>query len=224
MTELSGKTAKRLLELKEKYGSEEVFVVPYSSTEQIPDLFHRIREKELNTLLDTLYGKGKFILRADAEENMAFQQIIPYAVLQGRDGRWFVSRRIAGEERLRGSLSLGIGGHINRIDRPEPGTPVSVFTRGLLREMNEETNIDDCGIVTLTPYGTVRDLRSSTPDHIGIVYKVFVRDSGALAIREKDALEGIWMTTRELIQNFGKFESWAQLIIAHMTIGTQEAA
>ena len=209
--------------LSEKYGTEKIFVVPFSCTESVLDGFHSITEKDYDKLVDVTLSKGKFILRADAEEDITFQQIIPYVLVTDEaHEKFFATRRIAGESRLLGRLSLGIGGHINPIDWQNANcaffqTHREMVLRGMAREIREEmTGFEHTK--QPKPYGTVRDLGSSTPDHIGIVFTMIAQEPDEIGIRETDTLEPVWMTKKELVQNYEKFESWAQMIIEDMVI------
>ena len=189
MTDFAGKTKKRLKELEAKYGDEEVFAVPYQHTQDIPDGFQKFKGKAQDAIRK-LMVRGKFLLRAAVEEDMSFQQIIPYVLI------------------CSGFMGDGFATLMN----------------GMRREENEETNINEVAIDVHEPYGTVRDLKSSTPDHVGIVYLHYVYDAANLDVREKDTLEPLWMTKEELIKNYEKFESWAQLIIADMVLKKEKAA
>lgn len=209
--------------LKEKYGTERVFVVPFSSTLIIKDLFTPNDGRSMKKdLFGAILPTGKFIERADAEGEMQFQQVIPYALIKNTDDKFFVSRRIEGEPRLRGKLSLGFGGHINPCDDERKGVE-NIVTNGLNRELKEELKMKSYKRMKFektTLYGTVRDLKSSTPDHIGLVYilEMDTELSNYLTIRETKTLEGLWMSRQELLRNYEQFESWAQLILAHMTL------
>lgn len=217
------KTALRKQQLVEKYGDEKVFVVPFSQTEDILDGFHPITEKAYDKLVDVILPKGKFILRSDAEEDMTFQQIIPYVLVtdEARE-KFFATRRIKGESRLLGRLSLGIGGHINPCDWRSANsaffqTHREMVLRGMAREIREEmTGLEH--VRKPRPYGTVRDLGSFTPDHVGIVFTMVAAKPEEIGIRETDTLEPLWMTKRDLVQNYEKFESWAQMLIEDMVI------
>lgn len=215
------KTALRKAQLEEKYGNEKVFVVPFSLTDSIKDGFHQTTMKEYDRLVDVILPQGKFILRSDAEEDMTFQQIIPYVLVTDESHeKFFVTRRIAGESRLLGRLSLGIGGHINPIDWQMANqaffqTRREMVFRGMSREIREEmTGLEH--VRKPRPYGTVRDLGSFTPDHIGIVFTMVAAEPEEIGIRETDTLEPVWMTKQDLIRNYEKFESWAQMIIEDM--------
>ena len=204
--------------LRKKYGTEEVFIVPYSFTEKISDGFSIMDEKSFDAFAKNVMPHGKFLLRSDAEENITFQQIIPYVLVTDLTGeRFFVTRRIRGEKRLIGNLSLGIGGHINPVDDVQHGDYREMIFHGLQREVIEETSALRYAH-GFNIYGTARDLGSSTPDHIGLVFKMPVEETAKVEVREKDTLEPAWMTKKELIRNYEKFESWAKMIITDLVI------
>lgn len=208
-------------QLRAKYGDEQVFAAPFMACTKIEDQFTKLSFKPNSPekkLLDSIMGQGKFMLRADIEGDITFQQVIPYAFITCRDS-YFVSRRIQGDSRLQGKLSLGFGGHLNPCDA-ENKKGVGILFDGLWREMEEETTIHECNASSFDYYGFVRDLRSTTPDHIGVVFKYDVLRIGAdkLAVKETDTLEGIWMSEQELVRNIEKFESWAQYTIADIAL------
>lgn len=214
----TGKSVQRQKELDEKYGSEQVLVVPFGNTTIIPDEFKHISSYK-NGVKDILsmLNYRKFMLRSMAEENPIFQQIIPYAFFQ-KDDKFFVTKRLGGESRLTGLISMGIGGHINPCDNKNIGND-AILREGLHRELNEETTILKFKH-KIELFGTVRDLTSSTPDHIGIVYKVNILDKRIknLAVKEKENLEGMWVTKQDMIRDYESYESWAQLIISYLIL------
>ena len=63
--------------------------------------------------------------------------------------------------------------------------------------------------------GYVRDLNSKTSEHLGVV---FIMDclKKDVSIKENDNLEGHWMSKNELIDKYGKLESWAKFIVDYM--------
>lgn len=189
--------------LKDKYGDEKVFIVPYSLTTKINDLFNPGFENK--RLAETFEHHGNFIFRYDAEYNESFQQIIPYIIIVNKNAdKIYVSERIAGEERLRHKLSF-FGGHINPCDHTGL---TNIVINAAKRELNEEVNVTNLG--DFYPVGTVRDKASTTPDHLGFVYSVEVDDA---SIKETDNLKGKWMTYNDVITEYSNFEGWARYII-----------
>ncbi|MFA5902818.1 MAG: phosphoesterase [Desulfobacula sp.] len=81
-----------------------------------------------------------FFNRKDVEKNPFYKQIIPYIVLQTRDmKKTAVYNRQGSEKRLHDLWSIGIGGHINPIDRYERNASFKqILMAGMERELNEE--------------------------------------------------------------------------------------
>lgn len=187
-------------QLVAKYGTEQVYVLPARAGGHVPDKFSKTRFREEEAI------GGKFVLRSDAEYNVAITQLIPYIlVINKAHTKLYVTKRIAGEERLKDSLALGCGGHINPCDFGR-----EFIFNAATREMNEELNIRLAVGTNIETVGTVRDLNSSTREHMGIV---MVATAGSVSVKEKESLKGVWMSFKELKQNYSKFESWARHIL-----------
>ena len=196
--------------LKKKYGDEQVLVVPYSSTAKIHDKFCVTTVKKIENIL----ADRRFVLRADAEYNQAWVQPIPYIVVINKNAnKVYVTNRIAGEERLKDTLSLGAGGHINPVDTIGAINSWSVSLNAANRELNEELSLRFIKGTDLEYVGTVRDFMSTTSEHLGIVY---IAKVSSAKVKEKDNLCGSWMNFVDLVNNYHKFESWARHIIDHM--------
>lgn len=187
------------------YNGEEVFVVPFSKTLSFSNGFTHTTDKNIWSKFDSV---GKYILRSDAEGKKEIQQIIPYILIKNQFGEYFVAKRLetTTEKRLHNQISIGFGGHINR----EDGYKEPLF-QCALRELLEELNIDG-SLTPLKHIGYVRDLNGKTNDHLGIV---FITESlkSNISIKENSYLKGSWMTKNELIDKYGKLESWAQFIV-----------
>lgn len=192
--------------LQKKYGREQVFVVPFDKVKQIPDRYSACDK------LPGAFLSGSFILRGDAEYNIAAVQLIPYILILNKDHtKIYVTKRIAGEERLKDSLSLGCGGHINPCDFGK-----NMIMHAAQREMNEELDIRLRKGTGLKMIGLIRDLASETKEHLGIV---MIAEAGRVKVREDKVLKGKWMDFNALIKNYMCFESWARHIIDQMLLG-----
>lgn len=191
------------LKLQKKYGTEQVYVIPFIRGIKVPDKYSAPCLLSDVTKLD-----GFFSFRYDAEYNMTLLQVIPYIlVLNKHHDRIYVTERIAGEERLQGKLSLGCGGHINPCDTG------NLIMNAAKRELNEELNIVQTKNTDLKTIGTVRDIRSKTSDHIGLV---MIATASRVSVKEKNKMRGFWFDFNALILNYNKFESWARHIIDAM--------
>lgn len=199
--------------LQIKYGAEQVLIVPYSATLMIPDKFS---DTKINKVERMLNSKQRFILRSDAEYNPSFSQLIPYILVMNDDmSKVYVTKRIAGEERLKDTLALGAGGHVNPVDEPVTSAGIMAYILGAAkRELNEELEITYAKREPYFKYvGTVRDMGSPTMEHLGIVYVVKAKNA---EVKEKAILKGKWMSFVDLVNNYNKFESWARYIIDFM--------
>src|SRR5439155_25232610 len=127
-------------------------------------------EKYLSAIL--LRGNNLFLPRDQAEQNPAYKQIIPYAliVFENRVLR-YVRGKKAGEQRLVAKGSIGIGGHMSE-EKDKflwHTTDEQAYRAGVEREVNEEIKID-------TPFEDriVALLNDDTTDvgrvHLGIVH------------------------------------------------------
>lgn len=175
-----------------------------------PHGFRRPWEVPLTEYLDRIRTHGFFVERRHAETDSEMKQIIPYCVLL-RPGEVFLLRRRpkGGESRLFHLQSIGVGGHINPVDRE--GDPLAA---GLERELLEEVAID--GDWDATPLGIINDESQDVGSvHFGLVYGVKIE--GDVRIREVDQLEGRWASIPDLLAHLrtarDSFESWSALIL-----------
>jgi predicted NUDIX family phosphoesterase len=193
--------------LKQKYGDEQVFVIPHMILSGINDKFTHV--DHFHGIWNKFDTAGRYILRYDAEMNPEFQQLIPYILVQDPiNKKFFVAERIAGEPRLIGRISLGFGGHINPCD----GTKDVLF-KALYRELNEELYIEPTSAAKFVGY--VKDMTSTTNDHTGCV---FVVQATVASIKEKENLKGEWVSIKELEDSYFKFEGWAKYVIDYLSI------
>ena len=150
------------------------------------------------------------MLRDDVEGSPIYVQIVAYTlVFDSVRKRIFCARRKSGDERLKDSYCLGFGGHVN-IDDLNLTDTVGATAR---RELREELEIR-ARKLNLNHIGYVRDLSSSTSEHLGVIYYI---DTGSVFIREKDKFEGRWISYDELKEvYYGKLESWSRYSVDYL--------
>lgn len=193
--------------LKEKYKEEKVFIIPVQAVQHLNDKF--TYSKHDNSIWYKYDNVGKYVYRYEAEGEPSMQQIIPYLVVFNEDNsKVFVAKRIDGDHRLTGKMSLGFGGHIDECD----GYNQCVL-KALTREMWEELDIEP--LTRATYMGTIRDISSSTNDHFGLVFNIKARE-GEVFIKETEKLVGEWMSFEELYDNYSKFENWSKYILDYL--------
>jgi predicted NUDIX family phosphoesterase len=183
---------------------EEVLVIP-------SELYFECGD-DGSALFAAVLERSRFMPRDVAETDPAWKQIIPYCfVSAGAEGGgpWLVMRRLAAqsETRLHGKLSLGIGGHINPVDR---GTGENLILAGLRRELAEEVHLEAAGEPLFR--GVISD--ESTPVgrvHLGFVYEISCA-SAVFEVREPDKIAAEWADRNSIATRYGAFESWSQVV------------
>ena len=174
---------------------------------------------DVDRFLDAFFSPGtpRFIPRADAEQDSSHKQIIPYVILT--DGHRFVTYvrgKRAGERRLVGFRSIGIGGHIN----PQDDLPLfsdfrQAYRAAVEREVAEEVHVDaphTDRIVALlnddsTEVGRV---------HLGVVH-CWSLPTLNLQKREQMITQLSLMTLADLRVARDTLESWSQLCVDNMS-------
>jgi len=161
--------------------------------------------------------------RGLVEDNPEYKQIIPYIVLKNGD-RYFTYSRDGAETRLKGSLSVGVGGHINSTDL---GADVSTIVReAARREFEEEVSITksyssslllmgDLGIIPkAVMYAGSLDSTAVNKVHFAAVYVVNVSDDrvDSTDLKEEGKKLG-WISEKELWDCWSELETWSQIAV-----------
>ena len=157
-------------------------------------------------------GNNFFFPRPEAENNPAYKQIIPYALIAfGNRVVYYVRGKKAGEQRLVAKGSIGIGGHMNERDESLFALDEQAYRVGVEREVNEEIKIDtqfDDRIVAL--------LNDDTTDvgrvHLGVVH-VFKLAEPKVEKREAMITGLTFLTKEELVARRESLETWSQICV-----------
>jgi len=167
-------------------------------------------EKYLNLLLSR--GNNFFLPRAQAENDSAYKQIIPYVLLAFQDRvLHYVRGKKAGEQRLVAKGSIGIGGHMNESDESLFAWDEQAYRAGVEREVNEEIKIDtqfQDRIVALLNDDTTEVGRV----HLGIVH-VFRLAQQKVEKREAMITNLAFLTKVELLNRRESLETWSQICV-----------
>lgn len=170
--------------------------------------------KEINRRL------GNFIevRRGDAEEDSELKQPIPYAIIK-RGEEVFLYRRLnsGGEHRLHDQLSIGVGGHMNRVGNIQNWKDTLYLN--MVRELTEELTIRNTdGAIEPEIVGLINN--DHDPEkvglyHIGILAVLELPEHVDVEVRETDVLEGYWIRIRDLKKTplFESLESWSQIAV-----------
>ena len=167
-------------------------------------------EKYLNLLLSR--GNNFFFPRAQAENDPAYKQIIPYVLLAFQDRvLYYVRGKKAGEQRLVAKGSIGIGGHMNESDESLFAWDEQAYRAGVEREVNEEIKIGtqfEDRIVALLNDDTTEVGRV----HLGIVH-IFRLEEQKVEKREAMITNLAFLTRAELMARRDSLETWSQICL-----------
>ncbi len=198
---------------------EQVLVIERKVFDAVGD-FHGLAF-DVDRYLDAFFVAGipRFIPRADAETDPNFQQLIPYVIMRSGDKYLsYVRGTRAGETRLVGKRSIGIGGHINPEDHTPPGhAPVErsdfrdAYLAAVKREVDEEVNVD-----TTYSNSVVALLNDDSSEvgkvHLGIVH-LWDLDAPKVTRKEQMITQLAFMTARELHEIRETLETWSSLCV-----------
>lgn len=178
--------------------------------------FCPIMEMDLSRLLER--SRPRFVLREPAETDPEYKQLVPYVLLK-YSNRFVVYTRgkQSGEKRLKGKLSLGIGGHVNLSDgdgKLFPTNPEHTFMQGMRREVAEEVLLQaevfkDEVVGALydphTPVGKV---------HLGIVFVRHLSSPESVSVEEGALTDMHFETISEIKATpLDLWEGWSQLLV-----------
>lgn len=194
---------------------EQVLVVKREVLEEV-GMFHGLMF-DVEAYLGRIFVQGvpRFMPRSQAETDPAYKQLIPY-VIMGCDGKYltYVRGRRAGETRLVGNRSIGIGGHINPVDNEAPlfdtdlqGMYRSAVEREVAEEVSLETGHTNAIVALLnddsTEVGSV---------HLGLVH-YWILDAPKVNKREQMITQMSFMMPAELQDVRDGMETWSQLCL-----------
>lgn len=172
---------------------------------------------DVGRYLEKIFAPGvpRFMSRSKAEKDSSYKQLIPYVIMTC-DGKYltYVRGKRAGEGRLVGLRSIGIGGHINPIDNEIPLFDTDfrqMYETAVEREVAEEVSVE-------TPHtGRIAALLNDESNevgsvHLGVVHH-WILDAPQVNKREQMITQMSFMTPAELQQVCDKMETWSQLCL-----------
>ncbi len=160
-------------------------------------------------------GVPRFMPRSKAEKDPSYKQIIPY-VIMACDGKYlsYVRGAKAGEKRLLGNMSIGIGGHINPIDADNSSlfaylyeNYLTAVEREVAEEVSVETGHSDRIVALLND-----DSNEVGSVHLGIVH-YWVLNEPKVSKREQMITRMDFKTADELRKVRDTMETWSGLCV-----------
>ncbi|NLK42324.1 MAG: hypothetical protein GX298_09765 [Planctomycetes bacterium] len=165
--------------------------------------------------LERLFAPGTacFMPRANAEQDPAYKQLIPYVILRCGDRTLsYVRGKRGGESRLVGNRSIGIGGHINPIDELALFSDLrETYLNAVQREVEEEIHVQ--ANYTDRIVALINDDSNAVGSvHLGVVH-LWTLDSEAVEKREQMITQMGFLSTDELQAVRDTMETWSQLCL-----------
>jgi len=196
---------------------EQVLVVERKVLEQV-GMFQGLM-LDVERYLRKLFAPGipHFIPRSQAEADPAYKQLIPY-VIMSNGGKYltYVRGKRAGETRLVGNRSIGIGGHINPTDDMPlfnadfRETYFTAVGREVAEEVSVETGHSDRIVALLND-----DSNEVGSVHLGIVH-YWILDASKVTKREQMMTQMAFMSPAEMHQVRDTLETWSQLCLDNL--------
>lgn len=194
---------------------EQVLVVERKVLDEL-GTFHGLAfdvERYLEKLFEV--GAPRFMPRAQAEKDPTHKQLIPYVLMTcGGKCLTYVRGKRAGETRLVGNRSIGIGGHINPVDDEVPLFNVDyrqVYEAAVQREVAEEVNVE-----TTHADRIVALLNDDTNEvgqvHLGVVH-LWSLEAPSVSKREQMITQMEFMDLEALAAVRETMETWSQLCL-----------
>ena len=195
---------------------EQILVVPRSALLEVLSPKGML-DASLDRALVLIAAHGSYQGRGLVEEDPMLKQPIPYLVLQA-DGLTFTYRRQkgGGEKRLHDLVSIGVGGHMRRMEED----PAANLEANLERELHEELHVN-------TPYAKMflgflnEDFTPVCQVHLGLVYRVTPEDPAKVHVAEERELKGEWLSAEEVDKLYPDMEVWSQIVWDHLRKGAR---
>ncbi len=201
---------------------EQVLVVERKVVEEV-GMFQGLNF-EVDRYLRKLFVPGvlRFIPRSQAEADTGYKQLIAYVIMTyGGKYLSYVRGKRAGEARLVGNTSIGIGGHINPADEmPLFNTDFrEIYLTAVQREVSEEVYVEakhtDRIVALLND-----DSNEVGRVHLGIVHH-WTLDSAKVNKREQMITQMSFASAEELEEIRDSLETWSSLCLSHLDEMTQ---
>ncbi len=194
---------------------EQVLVVERKVLEQV-GMFQGLT-LDVDRYLHKLFAPGVlgFMPRPQAEADPSYKQLIPYVILSFDDKYLtYVRGKRAGETRLVGNRSIGIGGHINPTDNEVPLFDRDfrqMYRTAVEREVAEEVSVEANHIDRIAALLN-DDSNEVGSVHLGVVHH-WILDSPNVSRREQMITQMAFMSPAELHDLRGTMETWSQLCL-----------
>jgi len=190
---------------------EEILVIERKRIEQV-GMFHGL-VLDVEPYLEVVFsGVPQFKPRPQMETNPDFKQLIPYVIMRC-NGRYltYLRGKRAGEKRLVGNRSIGIGGHINPVDDMSLFSFRDTYLNAVKREVEEEINLQT-GYTDRIVALLNDDTNEVGQVHLGVVH-LWTLDTEDVTRKEQMINQLTFMSMEELMAVRDEMETWSQLCL-----------
>lgn len=155
--------------------------------------------------------ESHWLVRAQAETDPVWLQIIPYAVLIDLNDRPWAYRRTGGDARLRERRSIGVGGHIEECDRRKG--LLATVRAALVRELEEELLwYPPHTAATAQPVAWINEQDSAVGRvHLGLVIAIPWGRPELPQPRPGEGLEALGFVEPSAVRESAGYERWSVL-------------
>lgn len=166
-----------------------------------------------NICFEHILKDSSFLRRGDVEANPEFRQVIAYILIRRNEEYLSYERgKHSGEDRLKNLLSLGIGGHVNRVEHTD--NKYITVKANMCRELDEELKFFSYFNTIISGY--INDESNDVGKvHYGVVFTVDTI-SEHLVARDAAVVNPQFYTKDEVLENYDRYESWSKLLIDGM--------
>jgi predicted NUDIX family phosphoesterase len=191
---------------------EQVLVIEKKVVEEL-GLFDGLAfdvEKYLSAIF--VPGVPRFMPRSQVEKDPSYKQLIPYVIMScGGKYLSYVRGSRAGEKRLVGNRSIGIGGHINPVDDVSLLGIFETYLEAVEREVAEEVNVETRHSDRIAALLN-DDSNEVGQVHLGIVHHWKLLEP-KVSKKEQMITQMSFMTVGELQAVRDTMETWSQLCL-----------
>ncbi|MDD5306151.1 MAG: hypothetical protein PHU25_02410 [Deltaproteobacteria bacterium] len=204
--------------VSDKYRGERVLVFARKLLEELGAFqgINRDFARYLDVILDR--RNNRFAERCLAEEDESLKQIIPYVLFRCGDRVFsYVRGKQAGETRLVGDRSVGVGGHINPRDEmlfagAAPATDRAAYLEAVEREIREEVAVD--GPYEPKIFALINDDSNAVGRvHLGIVHVCDLTHEGVRKKEQQITQAGFLPLVELAGARTLELETWSRLCI-----------
>jgi len=187
---------------------EKVMVVP-SSILFGKKRWEGIRSTGIKKIQKLIWENHQFLTRSRVEDDLSYQQILPYLIFQHKEKIFLMRRGNRGKEtRLHNRYHIGIGGHIRSSDLSK-----NDFFEWAKREFEEEVKYK--GNLKIGTLGFLSSTRAPVDQyHLGVI--LWLQGDSDKISPKKDIPWGKLVCLDECFALYERMESWSKTVLDYL--------